>query len=140
MYPVRLATLLLGITLPQTSAFAMPSSSNNYLSTIPEGPPDAILGIAESFKSCTDPSKVNVCVGAYRDASGKPWILPSVQKAEERMLKDESVNKEYAPIAGDARYVELALRFAYGNEVDLGNVAGVQSLSGTGACRIGEFL
>lgn len=56
------------------------------------------------------------------------------------MLKDDTVNKEYAPIAGDGRYVELALRFAYGNEMDLGSVAGVQSLSGTGACRIGEWL
>ncbi len=70
---------------------------SSYLTSIPEGPPDAILGIAEAFKSCTDERKVNVCVGAYRDSSGKPWILPSVRKAEERLLADASVNKEYAP-------------------------------------------
>lgn len=76
-------------------------------------------------------------MGAYRDSTGKPWILPSVRKAEQRMLADESANKEYAPIAGDAKYVELALKFAYGTGADLSSVAGVQSLSGTGACRIG---
>mmetsp|Transcript_4748 Transcript_4748/g.11952 ORF Transcript_4748/g.11952 Transcript_4748/m.11952 type:complete len:488 (+) Transcript_4748:1508-2971(+) len=115
--------------------------SSSYLSTIPEGPPDAILGIAEAFKACTDEKKVNVCVGAYRDSAGKPWILPSVRKAEERLLSDASANKEYAPIAGDAAYVALALGFAYGSDADLSNVAGVQSLSGTGACRIGgHFL
>ena len=121
------------------TAFAMPSSTatQSYLSTIPEGPPDAILGIAEAFKACTDEKKVNVCVGAYRDSKGKPWILPSVRKAEERLLADTSANKEYAPIAGDAKYVELALKFAYGSDADLSNTAGVQSLSGTGACRIG---
>ena len=108
-----------------------------YLESIPEGPPDAILGIAEAFKACTDERKVNVCVGAYRDSSGKPWILPSVRKAEERMLADASNNKEYAPIAGDANYVKLALGFAYGQDTSLDNIAGVQSLSGTGACRIG---
>jgi len=60
------------------------------------GAPDAILGIAEAFKSCQDPNKVNVCVGAYRDSSGKPWVLPSVKEAEKLMLEDSSVNKEYA--------------------------------------------
>mgnify|MGYP000104623710 CR=1 FL=1 len=52
-------------------------------------------------------------------------------------MADASVNKEYAPIAGDAEYVNLALAFAYGSNADLAKVAGVQSLSGTGACRIG---
>ena len=117
------------------------SGINNYLSSIPHGPPDAILGIAEAFKTCTDSRKVNVCVGAYRDSTGKPWILPSVRKAEERLLSDAAFNKEYAPIAGDATYVNLALQFAYGKDADLSTIAGVQSLSGTGACRIGgHFL
>ena len=78
-----------------------------------------------------------MCVGAYRDSSGKPWILPSVRKAEERLLADPTSNKEYAPIAGDANYVNLALGFAYGTDANLDTIAGVQSLSGTGACRIG---
>ena len=38
-------------------------------------------------------------------------------------------------IAGDAKYVELALKFAYGQDADMSKLAGVQSLSGTGACR-----
>ena len=78
-----------------------------------------------------------MCVGAYRDSSGKPWILPSVRKAEERLLADPTSNKEYSPIAGDANYVNLALGFAYGTDANLDTIAGVQSLSGTGACRIG---
>ena len=83
--PLALA-LLLAITHPAT-AFAMEAppakklKASDYLSSIPEGPPDAILGIAEAFKACTDEKKVNVCVGAYRDSNGKPWILPSVRKA-----------------------------------------------------------
>lgn len=82
-----------------------------------------------------------MCVGAYRDSTGKPWILPSVRKAEERLLSDAAFNKEYAPIAGDPTYVSLALQFAYGKDANLSNIAGVQSLSGTGACRIGgHFL
>mmetsp|Transcript_22699 Transcript_22699/g.33920 ORF Transcript_22699/g.33920 Transcript_22699/m.33920 type:complete len:450 (-) Transcript_22699:77-1426(-) len=113
------------------------SPSSSYLSEIPMGAPDAILGIAENFKSCTSPDKVNVCVGAYRDENGKPWILPSVREAEKKMIDDPSVNKEYASIAGDANFVSLAIKFAYGQDLDMDRVAAVQSLSGTGACRIG---
>ena len=135
------ATAFSASAAPESSTSSGSSVSSNtagkYLSSIPMGAPDAILGIAEAFKSCTDPSKVNVCVGAYRDATGKPWILPSVREAEKRMLDDPTVTKEYASIAGDARYVELALRFAYGQEANMDVVAGVQSLSGTGACRVG---
>lgn len=136
------------------------SSSVSIWSSVPLGPPDAILGIAQAFKDCTDPHKVNVCVGAYRDNDGQPWILPSVLEAEERLLRQSqpppppsqlkgstttttaiSNNKEYLPIEGDAIFIKKAMQFAYGTNVDLDSVAAVQTLSGTGACRIGgHFL
>jgi aspartate/tyrosine/aromatic aminotransferase len=41
---------------------------------------------------------------------------------------------------GDLQFVNLAIQFAYGPEVDVDKVAAIQTLSGTGACRIGgEF-
>ena len=43
------------------------------------GPPDAILGVTEAFKRDTNPKKINLGVGAYRDDNGKPWVLPSVR-------------------------------------------------------------
>jgi aspartate aminotransferase len=45
------------------------------------GPPDAILGVTEAFKKSTNPKKMNLGVGAYRDENGKPWVLPSVKQA-----------------------------------------------------------
>lgn len=44
------------------------------------GPPDAILGVTEAFKKDTNPKKINLGVGAYRDDNGKPFVLPSVIK------------------------------------------------------------
>lgn len=44
------------------------------------GPPDAILGVTEAFKRDTNPKKMNLGVGAYRDDNGKPFVLPSVRK------------------------------------------------------------
>eukprot|EP00560_Eucampia_antarctica_P006072 CAMPEP_0197824888 /NCGR_PEP_ID=MMETSP1437-20131217/2088_1 /TAXON_ID=49252 ORGANISM="Eucampia antarctica, Strain CCMP1452" /NCGR_SAMPLE_ID=MMETSP1437 /ASSEMBLY_ACC=CAM_ASM_001096 /LENGTH=425 /DNA_ID=CAMNT_0043424693 /DNA_START=85 /DNA_END=1362 /DNA_ORIENTATION=- len=115
------------------------TTGGSYLSDVPLGLPDAILGIAEAFGKCEDPNKVNVCVGAYRDENGKPWILPSVREAEREMLKSDSgVNKEYAPIVGNPSFVRKALEFAYGEEiVEERSIAGAATLSGTGACRIG---
>ena len=79
-------------------------------------------------------------MGAYRDTKGNPWVLPSVSEAEKLML-EMATNKEYLPIEGDAEYVEKALKFMYGDDADLSRIAGVQSLGGTGACRLGgEFF
>lgn len=44
------------------------------------GPPDPILGVTEAFKRDTNPKKINLGVGAYRDDNGKPFVLPSVLK------------------------------------------------------------
>ena len=80
-------------------------------------------------------------MGAFRDSSGKPWILPSVRCAKRRLLEDPLSDKEYAPISGDPVYIELTMKFAYGTDADLSVIAGAQTLSGTGACRVGgHFL
>ena len=44
------------------------------------GPPDAILGITEAYKKDSNPKKVNLGAGAYRDDQGKPYVLPVVRK------------------------------------------------------------
>lgn len=93
--------------------------------------------------------KVNICVGAFRDDAGKPWVLPSVRTAEHIMLESDCNNKEYAPIEGDHEFITKAIQFAYGEddtaEENIGRIAAVQSLSGTGACKVAgmfyaEFL
>ena len=37
------------------------------------GPPDAILGVTEAFKRDTNPKKMNLGVGAYRDDQVKKF-------------------------------------------------------------------
>ena len=55
----------------------------SFWSGVEMGPPDAIIGVNEAFKKDSNPSKMNLGVGAYRDDAGKPFVLPSVRKAEE---------------------------------------------------------
>ena len=42
-------------------------SSASWFANVEMGPPDAILGITEAYKRDTNPKKVNLGVGAYRD-------------------------------------------------------------------------
>ncbi|KAK9510726.1 hypothetical protein O3M35_005457 [Rhynocoris fuscipes] len=103
------------------------------------GPPDAILGITEAYKKDNYPQKINLGVGAYRDDNGKPYVLSCVTKAEEQLLK-EKLDKEYAGIAGISQFCERSAELAFGQDNPiLKNKlnATVQSISGTGALRIG---
>ncbi|KAG2223814.1 hypothetical protein INT45_001948 [Circinella minor] len=108
-------------------------------SNVPQGPPDAILGVTEAFKKDTDPRKMNLGVGAYRDDSGKPYVLSSVKKAEQILL-DKGLDKEYAGITGLPDFTKSAGELAYGENSALikdKRLAITQSISGTGALRIG---
>ncbi|KAH7880671.1 pyridoxal phosphate-dependent transferase [Lentinula edodes] len=108
-------------------------------SAVPAGPPDPILGVSEAFKADKDPRKINLGVGAYRDEHGKPYVLTSVKKAEE-LVASSDPDKEYLPITGHAGFTKNAAKLAYGADsipLTQGAVAVTQSISGTGALRIG---
>ncbi|KAJ3737177.1 glutamic oxaloacetic transaminase AAT1 [Lentinula guzmanii] len=108
-------------------------------SAVPAGPPDPILGVSEAFKADKDPRKINLGVGAYRDEHGKPYILTSVKKAEE-LVTSSNPDKEYLPITGHAEFTKNAAKLAYGADsipLTQGAIAVTQSISGTGALRIG---
>lgn len=59
--------------------------------------PDGIFEVLRRFNADSSPDKINVCVGAYRDEAGKPWILPSVQLAKKKIA---GADHEYSPMMG----------------------------------------
>ncbi|KAJ3719872.1 pyridoxal phosphate-dependent transferase [Lentinula raphanica] len=98
-----------------------------------------VLGVTEAFKADKDPRKINLGVGAYRDEHGKPYVLTSVKKAEE-LVASSNPDKEYLPITGHAEFTKNAAKLAYGADsipLTQGAIAVTQSISGTGALRIG---
>jgi len=111
---------------------------------VPQAPLDPILGMSQRYQQDTDPRKVNVSVGAYRTDEGKPLVLNSVKKAEKLLLEDATLNKEYLAQRGDVEYAKLCQKLIFGSDSKLlkeGRVATVQTLSGTGALRLGaEFV
>ncbi|KAF9453765.1 aspartate aminotransferase [Macrolepiota fuliginosa MF-IS2] len=133
---------MLASSLARRSVAALNKNASRSLSVwsaVPAGPPDPILGVTEAFKADKDPKKINLGVGAYRDGNGKPYILPSVQKAEE-IINASKPDKEYLGITGLPEFTQRAARLAYGAEsvpLNQGAISTTQSISGTGALRIG---
>ena len=100
--------------------------------------PDAILGLNEAFQADSNPNKINLSVGQFKDAEGKTPILGCVKQAEEELLKSES-SKGYLGIVGDTNYGKMVPGLLFGADNKLlsqNRVATVQSPGGTGALRI----
>lgn len=109
----------------------------------PRGPEDAILGITVAYNNDTNPKKINLGVGAYRDDAGLPVVLEAVRQAEHNVLQ-RGLDMEYLPVAGSHTFVQRAIWLAYGDRIiheRHNRFAALQTLSGTGACRMaGELL
>lgn len=80
---------------------------------------------------------------AYRTADGQPWVLPVVKKTEIQ-LAEGTLNHEYLPVLGWENFTKASTEFLLGENspaLKEKRALGVQSLSGTGALRLGgEFL
>jgi len=108
--------------------------------TVPTAPVDPILGITQAYNADTSPNKVNLGVGAYRDDNGKPYVLKVVRKVEQQLANNLNIDKEYIPIDGLPDFIKLTSKLILGDNspaLKEGRVVTAQSLSGTGALRIG---
>ena len=102
-------------------------------------PADPILGLNEAFKAETNPKKVLLGMGVYRCDKGKPKILECVREAERRLL-ESNADHEYAGIQGIDSYIEKCIELGYGKNSKQRlekRITGAQSISGTGALRLG---
>ena len=61
---------------------------------LPQLPADPILGLSAAFKADTNPHKIDLGVGVYKDEQGHTPILDSVAKAQTILLGKEN-SKSY---------------------------------------------
>lgn len=94
------------------------SRASSWWSGVEMGPPDPILGVTEAFKKDSNPKKINLGVGAYRDDNGKPFVLPCVKEAE-KVIASSSLDHEYLPIGGNAKFCQSAAELAFGLNSDV---------------------
>ena len=57
----------------------------SLFSNVEGAPPIEVFKLTRDFQADTHPQKVSLGVGAYRTEEGKPWILPVVKKAEQKL-------------------------------------------------------
>lgn len=90
----------------------------SFWANVEEGPPDAILGITEAFKKDSNPNKINLGAGTYRDDNGKPYVLNCIRKADQ-ILIDKKLDKEYAGIAGVSEFLKGSANLAFGEDSEV---------------------
>ena len=101
---------------------------------IEAAPPDPIFGVAAKYNASKKETKYLLSVGVYRTEDGKPYVFPSVSKAEDRIIHKHY--KDYLPMAGYAPFIERARELLWGKKLlaEMGSrITTVQSCAGTGA-------
>ena len=118
--------------------------SSNLWKNIPSFKVDPIQEMQQIFVKDPSPQKVTLIIGAYSGEDGKPWVLPSVNQAVQKIFSDAPLPSSYLPMEGDPEFTKEAIKILYGfdrasqtfkTNVNLNKIARVQTLSGTGAVR-----
>lgn len=136
---IRTSLRRLSTAIPSTASGA---SITSRFSGVPQGPEDPILGVTIAYNADKSADKINLGVGAYRDDNGLPFVLSAVREAEKRLLA-RYLAMEYLPVIGHKPFIQKAIRLAYGEDnqyISNNCVASIQTLSGTGACRMAGVL
>lgn len=102
-------------------------------------PPDPILGVIAAHAADSNPRKIDLGVGVYRDEAGNTPILDSVREAERTLISSQE-SKTYLGPRGVPGF-NLAMNnliFGAGSAtIEEGRVRTVQTPGGTGALRVG---
>jgi len=111
--------------------------------SLPRLPADPILGLMASYRADTNPKKIDLGIGVYKDANGNTPVMAAVKEAENRILNSQ-ITKSYVGPTGDAAYNETVAKLVFGEK--LNSTLGkrrltVQSPGGCGGLRLAaEFI
>ena len=106
-------------------------------------PADPILNLSILYRQDTNPNKVDLGVGVYKDEAGHTAIMEAVSQAQELILVEEDT-KAYVGMAGSKRYCDLLAQTtlgAYHTVLTNNRFAVAQTPGGSGALRVlAEFI
>lgn len=105
---------------------------------LPQLAADPILGLSAAFKQDTNPDKIDLGVGVYKDEKGDTPIVSAVAKAAKQLIGTET-SKTYITPQGVQGFIDHMLSLILGSSSPtlLANrVAAVQAPGGCGALRI----
>jgi len=105
-------------------------------------PPDPILGILAAYSADTNPRKIDLGIGVYRDETGNTPVLQCVVKAEKTLIAAQTT-KSYLGPPGVAGFNDAMGELIFGRDSDTirqGRVRTIQTPGGTAALRVGADL
>jgi len=105
-------------------------------------PPDPILGIITAFSKDTNPRKIDLGIGVYRDENGDTPLLRCVVEAEKQLMSCQTT-KTYLGPAGVTGFNSAISRLAFGTGSEAlaeGRIRTVHTPGGTGALRVAADL
>jgi aspartate aminotransferase len=111
-------------------------------SQLQQPPPDPILGMSVKFKADTNPNKIDLGPGIYKDETGHTPVLACVKAAENFRIENET-SKIYLGSAGSALFNEKITSLILGDHkvINENRIRTISTPGGTGALRIaGEFI
>ncbi|MGG2396793.1 amino acid aminotransferase [Pseudomonas sp. SH1-B] len=115
----------------------------SHFSDVARVPGDPILSLMETYRLDTNPARLDLGVGVYKDAQGLTSIPRAVKLAEQRLI-DSELSKSYIGGHGDTAFGEHLSRLVLGERSRLlgeQRAAATQTPGGTGALRLaGDFI
>lgn len=109
---------------------------------LPMLPSDPILGLMGQYNADTNPNKIDLGVGVYRDEQGHTPILASVKQAESLLWKEEQT-KSYIGPAGNQAFNQATLGLILGEThpaLKDHRAIAMQTPGGCGALRVAAEL
>jgi aspartate aminotransferase len=111
--------------------------------TIERRPPDPILGLSAAYKVDTNPKKVDLGVGVYKDEAGNCPVMTAVKTAENMLWKTED-SKSYIAQAGPELFIRHTAELLLGKDHPAlldGRSCTVLAAGGSGSLRVAaEFI
>ena len=105
-------------------------------------PPDPILGLMAAFRADSDPRRVDLGVGVFRDDAGQTPVMRAVREAEREVLARQTT-KTYVAAVGNAGFNDAMARLVLGPghaALASGRLRTIQAPGGCGALRLGAEL
>jgi aspartate aminotransferase len=115
----------------------------NMFESIQPLPADPILGLMAAYRADTNPGKIDLGVGVYKDEQGNTPVMRAVKLAETRLLKEQQ-SKTYVSPAGQETFNHLVAGLIFGStlrqQLD-GRRVTFQTPGGCGGLRLAaEFI
>lgn len=105
---------------------------------LPPAQPDPILSLNAAFDADSDPRKVDLGIGVYKDESGRSTVLACVKSAEAWLIQHQCT-KAYLSSAGAPEFNEEMQKLLLGEQgaaLTHGRAQFMQAPGGSGALRV----